>query len=117
MAGFPWARHLSLNTDPNWQVKTLQETFMNIMSNFIPNKMKKFFPRDSPWISRELKTLLRRKDRLYRNYKRHGFLVEDRSRLDTFRAECQLAVESARTLYLKNFGDQLGDPNTTPKNY
>ncbi len=98
MASFPWARHLGLNSDPNWQVKTFQEIFLNIMSNFIPNKMKKFFPRDSPWISRELKTLLRKKDRLYRNYKRHGFRVEDKSRLDSFRSECHVAIESAKTL-------------------
>ena len=27
------------------------------MSNFIPNEVKKFTPRDSPWISQPLRTL------------------------------------------------------------
>ena len=117
MASFPWAQHLVLNNDPNWQVKTFQEIFLNIMSNFIPNKMKKFFPRDSPWINKELKTLLRKKDRLYRNYKRHGFRIEDKSRLDSFRSGCHMAIKSRKTLYLKNLGSQLNDPCTTPKNY
>ena len=74
-------------------IKTFHETFLNIMSNFIPNKVKKFIPRDSPWISSELKTLLKKKDRLYRNYKRHGFRNEDTSRLYAFRKECQEAIE------------------------
>ena len=87
------------------------------MGNFIPNKVKKFYPRDAPWINRELKTLLRKKDRLYRNYKRHNFRNEDKIRLDNFRTECNEAIESAKTLYLKNLGNQLHDPATTPKNY
>ena len=117
MTSFPWAQHLSLNTDTNWQVKTFHEFFLNIMGNFNPNKVKNFFPRDSPWINRELKTLLKKKDRLYRNYKRHNFRNEDKIRLDIFRSECQQAIESAKILYLKNLGNQLNDPTTTPKNY
>ena len=101
MVSFPWAQHLNLNSNPNWQVKTFHETFLNIMSNFIPNKVKKFTPRDSPWISHPLKTHLKKKDRLYRNYKRHGFRDEDKNRLDNFRKECQEAIESAKLMYFK----------------
>ena len=39
------------------------------MSNFIPNETKRFIPRDPPWITKSLKTMLNRKDRLYRNDK------------------------------------------------
>jgi hypothetical protein len=49
MASFPWRQYLNINTDPNWQVKTFTDT-LNIMSNFIPNETKRFFPRDPPWI-------------------------------------------------------------------
>ena len=28
MSAFPWAQHLNLNTNPNWQVKTFHETFL-----------------------------------------------------------------------------------------
>ena len=31
------------------------------MSNFIPNVMKEIMPRDPPWITKPLKTLLNRK--------------------------------------------------------
>ena len=117
MVSFPWAQHLNLNRNPNWQVKTFHETFLDIISNFIPNDVKNFTPRDSPWISHPLKTLLRKKDRLYRNYKRHGLRDEDKNRLDNFRKECQEAIESAKLTYLKNLGNKLNEPDTTPKNY
>ena len=59
MTSIPWLQHLSINTDPNRQVK--QFIFLNIMSDFIPNKTNKFVPRDPPWITKPLKTLLIRK--------------------------------------------------------
>ena len=89
MSRFPWEQHLSINQDPNWQVKTFPKIFLNIMSNFIPNEMKKIVPRDPPWITKPLKTMLNRKNRLFKNYKRHGYKLEDKVRLDNFRNECQ----------------------------
>ena len=34
MKNLPWHQHLNLNTDTNWQVKTITNIFLNIMSNF-----------------------------------------------------------------------------------
>ena len=59
MTNFPWWQHLNNNTDPNWQVKRFTDIFRNIMSNFIPNKTKLFVPRDPPWITKPLKTMLK----------------------------------------------------------
>ena len=117
MTSFPWFQHLNINPDPNWQVKTFTDTFLNIMSNFIPNEIKRFVPRDPPWITRPLKTMLNRKNRLFKNYKRYGYKTEDKVRLDAFRVECQKAVESAKLSYLTNLGNKVNDPNTSQKSY
>ena len=61
MNNFPWYDHFSLNPDINWQVKTFIEIFLNIMSNFIPNEVKRMVPRDPPWITKPLKSLLKKK--------------------------------------------------------
>ena len=117
MINFPWQQHLNINTDTNWQVKTFTEIFLNIMSNFIPNEIKTFVPRDPPWITKPLKTMLKRKNRLYKSYKRHGYKEEDKVRLDTFRIECQQAVERAKSSYLIKLGNKINDPNTSHKSY
>ena len=117
MVNFPWSQQLNLNTDPNWQVKTFHEIFLNIMMSFILNEIKKWVPRDPPWINKALKTLLKKKNRLYYNYKKHGYKDEDKLRLETFRAECKEAVESAKVSYLANLGSKLNEPGTTSKNY
>ena len=117
MTNFPWFQHLSLNTDPNWQVKTFIHIVLNIMSNFVPNEIKRFVPRDPPWITKALKSMLKRKNRLYKNYKRHGYKDDDKARLVTFRGECQQAVENAKSTYLINLGNKVNDPNTSQKSY
>ena len=70
MTNFPWFEQLNLNMDINWQVKTFTEIFLNIMSNYIPNETKRFVPRDPPWITKPIKTMLNRKNRLFKNYKK-----------------------------------------------
>ena len=117
MTSFPWSRHLNLNTDTNWQVKTFTSIFLNIMSNFIPNETKRFVPRDSPWITKTIKTLLNKKNRLFNNYKKYGYKKEDKDRLDTFRMECQQSVETSKLNYLKNLGNKVNHPNSSQKSY
>ena len=117
MSEFPWRQHLNVNTDTNWQVKTFTDIFLNIMSNFIPNDTKRIVPRDPPWITKPIKTLLNKKNRLFKNYKKHGYRIEDKDRLDTFRLECQQAVGTAKMTYLKNLGNKVNDPSTTQKSY
>ena len=117
LENFPWAQQLNLNSDPNWQVKMFHGTFLNIMSNFIPNDVKKCVPRDPPWISRSLKTLLKKKNRLFDHYKKHGYKEDDKTRLETFRTECQEAVQKAKLSYMTNLGHRLKDPGITSKKY
>lgn len=61
MINFPWFEHLNLNPNINWQVKTFTEILLDIISNFIPNEVKRFVPRNPPWINKELKTTLNKK--------------------------------------------------------
>ena len=87
------------------------------MANFIPNEIKRIVPRDPPWITKPLKTMLNRKNRLFKNYKRHGYTPVDKVKLDNFRKECQEAVENTKLTYLTNMGNKLNNPNTSQKAY
>ena len=80
-------------------------------------KSKTIIPRDPPWINKQLKTKLNRKNRLFKNYKKHGYKAEDKIRLDSFRIECQEAIKDAKISYLTNLGNKLNDPNIPQKSY
>ena len=100
-------------------VNILTPTFTEIflMSNLVPNETKKFVPRDPPWITKPLKTMLNSKNRLFKNYEKHRYKEEDKVRFQVFRIECQKAVESAKLSYLTNMGNKVNNPVTSPKSY
>ena len=87
------------------------------MSNFVPNETKRFVLRDPPWITKYLKSMLNRKNRIYKSCKTQGYRYEDNVRLDTFHIECQQAVENPKLSYLTNLGNKVNDPNTSQKTY
>ena len=87
------------------------------MSNYIPNETKRFIPRDPPWITKPIKTMLNRKNMLFKNYKKHRYKDEDKVRIDAFRTECQNVVETAKLTYLKNLGHKVNDLSTSQKAY
>ena len=63
---FPWKDTLSDIACPNQQVKCLNETLLNIFSNFIPNKIITVRPRQAPWITQSIKNFIRKKVGLIR---------------------------------------------------
>ena len=87
------------------------------MSNFVPNKIIKVVPGDPPWITRSLKNMLNKQNRLFKNYKRHGYKVDDKNRVDNFCKECEMAINNSKEDYLKKLGDKLINPNTSQKSY
>ena len=87
------------------------------MTNFVPSETKRFVPRNPPWITRSLKNMLNRKNRLYKNYKKHRYKDDDKVMLDIFRCECHQAVGDAKTSYLADLGNKVNDPNTSQKSY
>ena len=77
LLNFPWTQHLSLNSNVNWQVKSFTEIFLNIMTNLIPNEVKRFVHRDPPRINKQLKTMLNRKNRFYKKFKKQSVNKND----------------------------------------
>ena len=80
-------------------------------------KLRDLYPRDPPWITKQLKTMLNRKNRLFKNYKRHRYKEQDKVRLDVFHIECQEAVATAKLSYLTSMGNKVNDHGTSQKSY
>ena len=86
------------------------------MSNNVPNKIINGVPGDPPWISRSLKNMLNKQNRLFQNYKRHGYKFDDKNRVDNFRKECKMAVKR-RLFKKKKLCERLINPNASQKFY
>ena len=82
------------------------------MSTFIPNRMTKIVPRDTPSITGELKRMIKRQHRLYSNFKRHGYRTEDKLKVVVFREECNRVFLAAKEKYLCDLGNKVANPTT-----
>ena len=59
-------------------VSEFTSTLLGVMSRFIPNKMITCNDKDSPWITPEIKTAVKRKHRAYNKYVRRGRRPDER---------------------------------------
>ena len=105
------------NHNPNRQVDILNETTLNIMSNFVPNEVKTVNPREPEWMNSNIKKLSRKRNKVFKKYKRNGYKSEDKEIVDRLRNECQQAIVNAKENYLKNLGLKLADPSNGQKSY
>ena len=103
------------NPDTNWQAKIFTEILLNIMSNFIPNKTVTIKPKDPPWITKSIKTMLNKQTRLFKNFnfKKYGYKSEDKKRLDSYRDDCKKSIGNSEQSYLKQLGLNLKGRQTT----
>ena len=65
------------------------------MLNFVPNNIIKVVPGDSPWITRPLKNMLNKQNRLFKDKN------SDKNRVENFRKECEMAINKSKEDYLK----------------
>ena len=64
------------------QAKLFNETLLNIFSKFIPRKTIKCKFKEPPWMSKEIKTSMRKKSRLYKRYVSNGCNADDMTSLN-----------------------------------
>ena len=92
---FNWENELS-NLDTNDQVMVVTNTISNIFNNFIPNETIKCNYKEPPWMTKDIKCALRRKNRCYRKYISNGMKVEDHNALKDLSTFCTDLLYSSK---------------------
>ena len=85
---FSWHEPLTRISIPSLRVALLNETILNITSNFVPNKIIRIKPSEPEWLHRKITNMLKKQNRSYKKYKNNGFWEE--------------AVEKSKQNYLSN---------------
>ena len=114
---FRWDEHLSKVTCPNEQVKFLNETLLNIYSNFIPSKVKTIRPRQAPWITPAVKNFLRKKNRAYKSFIRSGQPDNRLEGIQKMISEGSRLIENAKRNYFVKVGNTLANNKTSNRTY
>ena len=113
---FNWEKLLE-NKNVNEQLYLFNKTMLNIFHNFIPNKNIICNDKDPPWFNNHIKTLIEKKNHLFKSYMANGRLAVDRVRLQKAGAELINIIKSSKESFYKNLSKKTNDPNTSSKTY
>ena len=117
ISSFPWKQTLAFLNSAQ-QVKILNETILNIMANFVPNKIKTFRPSEPPWFNQIIRSTLKKQtNKLYNRYNNNGFNEADKLQLDNIKSEITKLITNAKETYLKIQGNKLADQTIGRKTY
>ena len=95
---FQWDFHLNKLPNPNSQVKFLNKTILNIITNFVPSSTIMSNIREPKWVTRYIKNISRKQQKFYNK----GGMFSGYQKIKN---------------YLKSLGDKLFDNTTGPKTY
>ena len=95
---FPWINHLR-NPDPSQQVEFFNNKILNIACNFIPNNYVKIQPMNPPWITNNLRSMIKKQNKQYKKFLKNGCLPETKTKVDKFRNDCFDAINLAKNGY------------------
>ena len=113
---FDWEKaFMSISIDD--QVALLNKTLLNIFRNFIPHETLKCNYKDPPWMNKEIKSALRKKNRVYKRFICSGRLPEHEAKLQQVTEEVSNLITHSKDTYFKKLGDRLNDPRTGQKTY
>ena len=105
------------NKNVNEQLYLFNKTTLNIFHNFIPNKNIICNDKDHPWFNNQIKTLIEKKNHLFKSYMANGRLVVDQVRLQKADAELINIIKSSKENFYNNLAKKLNDPSTSNKTY
>ena len=113
---FDWKNSFR-DTSVNDQVELLNDVLLNIFRNFIPHETMKCSYKDPPWMSTQIKKLLRKKNRVHKKYVTNGKRQEDHEILRQLTDSVNDLITKTKARYFSNLGEKLNNPLTGPKTY
>ena len=87
------------------------------MSNVLTNRIVTIKPSEPEWFTCGIKIMLKKQNRIYKNYQRNGFWEMDKVSLDIHREKCGESIERSKQNYFLNLGRKLANNRTGQKSY
>ena len=114
---FRWRESIGDLICPNKQVEMLTETLLNIISNFIPNKVITVRPRQAPWITQSIKNFIQKKNRAYKSFVKNGQPDDKLGAMNEMISKGSKLIEDSKDRYFKKIDTTLSSLDTGIKSY
>ena len=90
---------------------------MNKFCNYIPKKIVKCSYRDPPWKTKQIKSKLKNRSKITKEYYQKGQDPTIFAELRRITRECTDLIRNAKTSYIQEKSNVLNDKRTDPKGY
>ena len=89
---------------------------LEMAKEYIPFHQLKIYPKDKPWMTKDVKKTLKKRDQLYRRYQRTR---HDRHRIDylAVKAEVNMKIREAKKSYKDNLIKRLEEQKNSPQRF
>ena len=111
-----WER-LFNNKNINEQVSILNETILNLFSNYVPDKYITTDDKDPVWMNETIKLKIKAKDNMHNKYLQNGRFESDFVLLETLITELNELIATTKALHYENLGKKLNNPLLQAKTY
>jgi hypothetical protein len=112
----PWRVGQDLFEDIDDMANYWEKAFMDLCRVHIPNRIIKIRPKDKPWMNREVKNLIRRRNRSYKRFKR----TRQQAHYENWKAnarETNYYMHQAKLAHTTKIKQQLMDLKVGEKKY
>ena len=109
---YNWHKSFAEISCPNEQVNLLNQVLTSIFNNFIPNEIVIVEPQQIPWITKTIKSFLRKRNRAYRSFVRSGYSQEISEMIQQMILQDTRLVEEAKQRYFLKIGQKLSRADT-----
>ena len=96
-------------------VDLFQKKLLEIMKFYVPNSIKTFNDKDAPWITPEVKTIIKKNKRVFKKWIDNGRKPEDREMVTRVQYETNNAITYAKNKYYSDLGNKICDSNAGKK--
>ena len=114
---YKWHKSFAEINCPSEQVNLLNQVLLNIFSNFIPNKIAKVKPQQAPWITKAIKSFLRKRNRAYTFFTKSRYSQERSEMTQQMTLQGTRLVEEAKQKYFLKVGQTISRADTGNKLY
>ena len=113
---FNWKKAFE-NLSVSEKIDLLNATLLNIFRNYIPNKIVKYSYRDPPWLTKLIKSKLKERSKITKEFYRKGQDPTVFIELSKISSECSNLIINAKMCYIQKKSKALNDKSTDPKVY
>ena len=89
----------------------------NIFTNFVPNKVIPVGDREPPWMTKNIKKLLKDKSKLYKEYIKNGRKKGDYEKFLNMTTNITTDILNSKKNYFVNLAEELCNPKLNRKTY